>query len=424
MKFLFQKKIWFFVLAALLCLPVLNIFAATPEDLKSEISEKNKSLSEINQKIDAAQKSLDETTAQSKTLSQELKKIDGSINQLNLNIKYSEINISKTELEIESLQYDINDTQQEIGLKKEAVAVLLRELQKKDSEEILVTLLKNQSIAESIDEANSIISINSSLSGEAKRLTELNTQLSVKLDDMSTKKQSLELENSNLRNRKSITEAQKNERQTLLSKTKNQEKTYQQLIDALEKEQDVISKQISDAEDALRVSFDPSLLPSKRSGVFAWPVKMARDGSGTSVISQHYGETSLSKLYKGKPHNGVDFGRLPIGSPVFAAADGTISAVDNNDKSSWAKYQYGKYIMIEHNNNLTSLYAHLSVQLVSKGVTVKRGDLIGYSGNTGLSTGPHLHFGVYWTPSIVFKSVTPARGLIPIGVTINPEEYL
>ena len=101
-------------------------------------------------------------------------------------------------------------------------------------------------------------------------------------------------------------------------------------------------------------------------------------------------------------------------------------AVDNNDRgvSRWQKYQYGRYVLIKHDNNLSTLYAHLSRQVVARGATVKRGDLIGYSGNTGYSTGPHIHLTVYWAPSVQMKSVPPAAGLVPVGVTIDPNDYL
>ena len=114
-----------------------------------------------------------------------------------------------------------------------------------------------------------------------------------------------------------------------------------------------------------------------------------------------------------------------------------IAAVDNNDKglARWLKYQYGTYVLIEHNNNLSSIYAHLSLAIVEEGSEVKRGDIIGYSGNTGYSTGSHLHFGVYATPVLGWReirskegagliSIPPAAGLVPVGVNINPEGYL
>lgn len=395
--------------------------AETPESLKKAIEEKNKALGELNQKITQTQQVLTETGEKSRTLQQEISTINSGINHLKLNIRSGEIKISKYNLEIEALQYDIGDTEKQIDLKEEAVASLLRELQKKDQETTLVIFLKNKSLAESLTEVNSIIDINSGLSDEVNKLQELGDQLTDKLNQSSVKKQNLEFENKNLKNRKAITESQKSEKQVILTQTKNQEKTYQQMLEELEAEQDSVNKEISEIEDKLRAAFDPTLLPSKRSGVLAWAVPLIKDG-GLGRITSIFGAIRKN-LDRGRPHRGLDIA-APVGTPVFAAEDGKVIAVDNNDRSSWRKYQYGKYVLIEHPNNLTTLYAHLSKWAVQKGETVKRGDLIGYVGNTGYSTGPHLHFGVYWAPSILMKAVPPANGLVPIGVYIDPQDYL
>jgi murein DD-endopeptidase MepM/ murein hydrolase activator NlpD len=399
-----------------------SVLAATPDELKKAIDEKTQQLLEVNQQITQAQKDLDTTQTKSSSLQKELKTFDYNINQLNLSIKSSELNIQKLNLEIEGLKYDITDTESQIDVKKLAIADLLRELQQKDADTTLAIFLKNKSLAGSLDEIQNIIDFNSGLSVDVGILQTLNDQLSTKLTDRSTKKAKVELENKNLKNRKIILQNQKTDRQSLLTQTKNQEKNYQQLVTQLEKEQESLSNEINDTEAKLRASFNPNLLPSKRPGVLSWPVKLKIDGGTAGVISQIYG--ALSRLYKAGWHNGLDIGSLPVGSPIFAADDGKVSAVDNNDRSYWQKYQYGQYILIQHLNNLTTLYAHLSVTVVKNGDNIHRGDLIGYSGNTGFSTGPHLHFGVYWTPSILLKNLPPARGLVPIGVTIDPKDYL
>ena len=86
-------------------------------------------------------------------------------------------------------------------------------------------------------------------------------------------------------------------------------------------------------------------------------------------------------------HNGVDF-RANTGTTVMAAMDGVVSVVSE----SWL---YGKYIIISHSNGYKTLYGHLNSFSVKQGDRIARGRKIGESGNTGYSTGPHLHFGVY-----------------------------
>ncbi len=285
---------------------------------------------------------------------------------------------------------------------------------------MLVTFLKGNSLADSINDLENTLNLNASLSEKVVNLQILDKQVAENIDLTAKKRGQVEQENQNLKNKKSIAATQKSDKQILLAATKNQEKDYQNLLSELEKQQNAISDEIDRFEDQLRTSFDPTLLPSKRPGVFAWPIQLKKYG-GLAYITQHFGERSY--LYRGKPHNGLDVGG-PVGTPIYAADDGIVLAVDNNDKSSWQKYQYGKYVMIEHKNNISTLYAHLSKQVVKKGDPVKRGDIIGYLGNTGYATGPHLHFGAYWTPSIQFKTISPAAGLVPVGVIIDPEDYL
>jgi len=86
-------------------------------------------------------------------------------------------------------------------------------------------------------------------------------------------------------------------------------------------------------------------------------------------------------------HGGVDF-RANIGTPIMASLDGTISVVSEN-------WLYGKYIIMSHGNGYKTIYGHLNAFSVKQGDRVARGRKIGEVGNTGYSTGPHLHFGIF-----------------------------
>jgi murein DD-endopeptidase MepM/ murein hydrolase activator NlpD len=84
-------------------------------------------------------------------------------------------------------------------------------------------------------------------------------------------------------------------------------------------------------------------------------------------------------------HYGQDFS-VPYGTEVYATGDGTVI------ESGWNGGGFGNYIVIDHGYGLQTTYGHLSQIKVAKGVNVKRGDMIGLSGNTGTSSGPHLHY--------------------------------
>lgn len=104
------------------------------------------------------------------------------------------------------------------------------------------------------------------------------------------------------------------------------------------------------------------------------------------------GVTYISAGYNGYPgHKGLDIAG-PYGTPIVAAADGTV--IEANSTDSWG-YSWGYYVLIYHNGTYTTRYAHMSSVAVSADQYVTAGTVIGYEGATGNVTGPHLHFEVY-----------------------------
>lgn len=114
-------------------------------------------------------------------------------------------------------------------------------------------------------------------------------------------------------------------------------------------------------------------------GTFMWPLP-----AGNNVVTCKYGMRTHPITGKRKLHTGVDL-RAATGTKVYAANKGTVTT--SGYSSAW-----GNYIIISHGGGITTLYAHMSKRSVSKDDKVKQGDIIGYSGNTGYSTAPHLHF--------------------------------
>ena len=101
-------------------------------------------------------------------------------------------------------------------------------------------------------------------------------------------------------------------------------------------------------------------------------------------------------------HEGLDF-TAPVGTNIYATGNGTVSKVEFNGRG------YGNNIIINHGYGYETLYGHMSKILVSQGQKIKRGDIIGMVGNTGQSTGPHLHYEV----------IKNARKINPINFFYN-----
>ncbi len=389
-------------------------FALTADELQKARDEKAKAALEISSQIQAVNQQLNATQSQKNSLQKELKTIDYSVNQLNLGIKSSQINIEKLGFELQSVQLDIDKITEQINTKKAALMKLVRELYEKDKQGSLAMLLRNRSLADSFREQQSLSDLNNGISNEVSGLKELGKQLDGKFQDTSSKKKKIETENQNQKNRKAIVEDQKTERQQLLAQTKNQEKLYTQTLDELSKKQLEISAEIEKIESELRSKIDPSLLPIPRPGVLAMPAQ--------GYITQEYGYTTFAKNgYKGHFHNGLDIG-APIGTEVVAAEKGKVVAVGNQD-SFCPRGAYGKFIVIAHDNNLTTLYGHLSGYIVKVGDTVTRGQLIGYVGRTGYATGPHLHLTVYAGPTF-YMGASRTCGPMPFGGDLDPAKYL
>ena len=120
---------------------------------------------------------------------------------------------------------------------------------------------------------------------------------------------------------------------------------------------------------------------------FPQPISVpSRNPLNAGRISSDYGMRKHPILRRRKRHKGIDLA-APRGTPVYATADGAVSRADRSRS-------YGLVVYLEHGADLQTRYAHMSKLLVADGQDVKKGDLIGYVGSTGRSTGPHLHYEV------------------------------
>lgn len=120
-------------------------------------------------------------------------------------------------------------------------------------------------------------------------------------------------------------------------------------------------------------------------------------------MSSNYGMREHPVIGGLRAHKGIDMA-APSGTPIYATADGLVS------KAEWFS-SYGNFIAIEHGAELETRFGHLSRIAVSSGQRVRKGDLIGYVGSTGRSTGPHLHYEV----RVAGQAVDPSPYMSEVG---------
>lgn len=116
---------------------------------------------------------------------------------------------------------------------------------------------------------------------------------------------------------------------------------------------------------------------------------------GNYRVTSEWGIRLNPVLHRRHLHTGMDFG-LPVGTPIYAPADGVAHFVSNSYNGG-----YGTMVKLEHSFGFSTFYAHLSKIVVKKGDFVRRGQVIAYSGNSGRSTGPHLHYEIRYLGQVL-----------------------
>jgi murein DD-endopeptidase MepM/ murein hydrolase activator NlpD len=188
--------------------------------------------------------------------------------------------------------------------------------------------------------------------------------------------------------------------------------------------QEQITKELRDYESKLQFILDPNTIPTAGTRVFDWPLKNV-------IITQYFGGTEFAarnaSVYGGRPyHSGIDLG-TPRGTPLYAPLAGTVRATGNTDAVPGCM-SWGKWTLIDHANGLSTLYAHQDLISVTPGQRVATGEIIGYTGNTGYSTGPHLHFTVYAQDGVTVRRFNEIKTVTSCGPATSPvaatEAYL
>ncbi len=394
--------------------------AAASSSLEAQLQQKEQEISAVNQQILQAKQNLQTVQSQRVSLQQQVNLLNGNISTLNLNIQADTLTVEQLNLQIEQLNGDLSDISASIGLKQSAIEKILENMERNDaaSGNLLAVMLRSGTLADGVLEANNLLQLQGQLADDINNLKDLHTQYSATIQQSSAKVSDVAAKQQDLEARKSILQDQNAEKRTLLASTKDRESVFQKQYAALQAQQAKINDEIEAIDAILRTKINPSLLPALVPGTLLVPIA----GDTQADITQSYGATAFAlREYVHRWHNGIDLA-ASIGTPILAAADGTVNAAANEDLYC-PHGAYGKFVTIDHPDGLTTLYAHLSRWLVSPGETVKRGQVIGYSGATGDVTGPHLHFTVF-AQSTYYVVHSQYCGPLPEGGDLDPIGYL
>jgi murein DD-endopeptidase MepM/ murein hydrolase activator NlpD len=394
-----------------------SVRADLVSNIKSKIEDKNSEIKKLEEEIKKYETSLNKTGEQAKSLKNELNSLNLAKKKLETELTLTQKNLDKTASTIGTLSGKIAQTQSNILDKKFALISSIQDMRQVDEISPIESMLSSKSLDEVSEYMLQTEAVNNKFSSIVKELEILNANLSGQKSEQEVKKQELSKLKNNLAGQKKAVTDTTNEKDKLLAITKNQEANYKKILEEKIKLREEFEKELFKYQSELKIAVDPSKLPTKKSGVLAWPLEKV-------FLTQQFGKTGASgRLYASGTHNGIDL-RASDGTKVFASLSGKVQAIGNTDAKKNC-YSYGKWILLKHNNGLSTLYAHLSSISVSQGDTVVTGDVIGYTGHTGYVTGPHLHLTVLASEGVRVAPIPTATNcsgvVIPIG---SPQAFL
>jgi len=393
------------------------VFAVSEIDaLKSQIDERNNRLLEIEKEIASFKKDLQKVGGEKNTLQKNINQLELERKKVQADINYTQNKIGATDLEINKLGLEIENTENTIVLNEQAIAETLRALDESDGKSFVEVVLQFNSLSDFWGQIEELEQIRGVMGDKVKSLISQKKLLEEKHQSSTAKREELVGLKEQYSDQNTVLTGTKAEKAKLLTATKNQEAEYQKLLKQKEAAKELLIKELRDFESKLQFILDPNTIPPKGTVVFNWPLE-------NIIITQYFGGTEFAKqnasVYGGRAyHPGVDFS-APRGSKIFAPLSGTVRATGDTDLVSGC-YSWGKWTLIDHPNGLSTLYAHQSVQSVVPGQQVKTGDIIGYSGNSGYSTGPHLHFTVYAKAGVSVRKFSEIKAVTSCGAATTP----
>jgi murein DD-endopeptidase MepM/ murein hydrolase activator NlpD len=399
---MYLKVVSILVIATVILNTVSISYAAS-----SISSQKN----ELNQKIQETKDNLNEVNSQ-KEESQD------KVNNLSSQIDSYESKINSLKSEIETKTNEVNELQKkldELEAEREKNQSLLDErlvtLYESGEVSYLDMLLSSTDLTDFISSYYMIETLTAAdkeliqnLENDKKEIADTQEKVNNSLGEIEKNKTELESVQQEL-------SKAKNEEQTKVDKLTEQSHDLENDVEEYEKKMKELDAKEKAQEAALQKKYEEAKKKAEQ-GNSSGSNSNSGSSSGGSVSSKGFirpvktGKITAGMYYSsGKYHGAVDFG-VSVGTPVYAAADGIVVT------STWGgSDSYGYYIKIKHYNGLYTLYAHGSSLVAKVGQEVKQGQLIMYSGNTGNSTGPHLHFEVRVAPGGYNNRVNPLNYL-------------
>ena len=391
------QRIFAMMLAAVLSAGFLpqTVSAVSSDEIRQQINatkERNKGIQEelnaIQSQYNANANEISDLVSRKDAMDQEINLMAEQIQNYNTEIaSYGQL-IADTQLEVEAAQQRFDELSKK---HKERI----RAMEEGGELSYWDVIFESSTIIELLDRVNMVQEINEA---DQRRLKDMK----IAADDVELTRQQMAQEKQELENSKNMLEATQ---ATLELKREEADGVLRELL-AKEEEIAVLLDEASDKMDALMAEIAQMEKQYQAAKHDEYLAKLAAAGTAPPSnatwvrpldslrITSPFGVRVHPITHVKRSHNGVDFG-APAGTPIYATRAGTVT------KAAYQPGGAGYYVSINHGDGFSSIYMHMTNYIVSTGQTIKQGQVIGYVGSTGLSTGAHLHFGVSYAGKYV-----------------------
>ena len=386
---------WFLTLVMVFSMVPVTAGAASSTDIKKELDALKSENKEIQKEINAIQSKVDANASEMQVLVDKKSAIDQEIGLLNTQI----LNINA---QIAAYGQLIADTQVEL----DDAAVRLTELSKKNKERIQAmeeegsvsyweVVFEANSFTDLLDRINMMEEIAAADQRRLQEMREIAAEVSANQEELSNGKTELEQTKEELDAAQAHLEVKRTESDDLLRELVQKQEEFQALLDESEAAQDDLMRSIAAKEkEYSKAKYEENLAKLALQGQN--PPSSAgwiKPVTGYTLTSP-FGMRKHPVLGYNRMHNGIDMA-CAQGTPIYATRAGTVTT------ASYQAGGAGNYVSINHGDGFASIYMHMTHYVVSAGQSVSQGQVIGYVGSTGISTGPHLHFGISYAGTYV-----------------------
>lgn len=341
--------------------------------------------------IDKIQDELDEIAAQKKDVQAQLNAVRGDMSkakemvdliQSQIILLEYEISVSlrlmdKYDLEIQQMEYDIEDLEALEDEQYREFCGHVRWMEETGSINYLSILFRASSFSELLDYLMLIADIMAYSNRIITNLNETRDSITEARDELQLARDEQKTAHEALKSQRAELDVAKAEAEEAYAEIAAQEAEIAAQAQKLARDEAQITKELQEAE----LKYAEQIGALQNTGDWYWPLP------GIYYISSIFGGRYHPITGRWETHTGTDI-PAPAGTEIHAAQGGVVTTVGTNRYHS-----YGYYVIVSHGNGRATLYAHMrSVPPVSVGQTVKKGQVIGYVGTTGSSTGNHLHF--------------------------------